>query len=70
MKYEITKEVVEAVKQELIRVNVPVQTLISIEQALVKTPIAQNTKAEVQEMTEEEVRMWDERKKELEVTKE
>ena len=41
MKYEITKEVVEAVRQELIRVNVPVQTLISIEGALVKTPVVE-----------------------------
>lgn len=45
-KYEITKEVVEAVKQELIRVNVPVQTLINIEQALIKTPVTEEVTKE------------------------
>ena len=48
MKYEITNEVVEGIKQELIRVNVPVQTLIGIEKALIATPI----KVEVTEETE------------------
>lgn len=46
MKYEITQEVFQAIRQELIRVNVPVQTLIYVEQTITKTPIVEEPKIE------------------------
>ena len=46
MKYEITKEVVEAVQKTLYALNIPCQTLDAIMQNLTKTPIVETPKTD------------------------
>lgn len=51
MKYEITKEVVEAVHKTLYSLNIPCQTLDAIVQTLTKTPIAETPKTDANGQT-------------------